>query len=147
MRTLLSIFAFVLCSISFGQEIKWLNVEEAEAAIKANPKKQILLNLYTDWCGYCKRMNKETFVDADIVKYINDNYIPVKFNAETNAKVSFLGINYSYIEPARANYLAFVMTGGRLSYPATVVLDDKGIAEKLIFGYRSVEDFKQDIKI
>ena len=147
MKTLLSIFAFVLCSISFGQGIKWLNVEQAEAAVKANPKKPILLNLYADWCGYCKRMDNETFVDAGVVNYINQNYIPVKFNAETKTMASFLGINYSYIEPARANYLAFVMTGGRLSYPATVVIDNKGIAEKLIFGYRSVADFSQDIKI
>ena len=147
MRTLLSIFAFVLCSISFGQEIKWLNVEQAEAALKANPKRPILLNMYTDWCGYCKRMDKETFVDATVVNYINENYIPVKFNAETEKMVSFLGINYSFIKPAKANYLAFVMTGGRLSYPATVVIDNKGIAEKLIFGYRSAVDFTQDIKI
>jgi len=147
MKNLLSIIAFVLCSIAFGQQIKWLNVEQAEAAVKANPKKPIILNLYADWCGFCKRMDNETFTDTGVINYINENYIPVKFNAETKSKATFLGINYSYIEAARANYLAFVLTGGRLSYPATVVVDNKGIAEKLIFGYRSAVDFTQDIKI
>ena len=147
MKTLLSIFAFVICSITFGQEIKWLNVEQAEAVVKANPSKPILLSIYTDWCGFCKKMEKETFVDASIANYVNEKYIPVKFNAETASTVSFLGINYSFIKQAKANYLAFVLTGGRLSYPATVVLDNKGISERMIFGYRSVTDFTNDIKI
>ena len=147
MRTFLTVFTIVLSSLTFGQEIKWLSLEEASKASKANPEKPILFNIYTTWCGYCKKLDRETFVDTEVIKYVNTNYIPVKFNAETKEMVKFLDINYSYISAARANYLAFVLTGGRLSYPATVVLDNKGNTEKVILGYRSPSDFKTDIKI
>jgi len=147
MRTLLTVLTIVLSSITFGQEINWLTLDQATKASKENPSKPILLNVYTSWCGYCKKLDKETFVDATVVKYVNENYIPVKFNAETKEMVSFLGINYTYIAGARANYLAYVLTQGRLSYPATVVLNSKGDSEKIVLGYRSAQDFSQDIKI
>jgi thioredoxin-related protein len=147
MKTLLTVFAIALSSFAFGQQINWMTLEQANREIKSNPKKPILLTIYTDWCGYCKKLDRETFLDPSVVKYVNDNYIPVKFNAETKDMVNFLGINYTYISAARANYLAYSLTQGRLSYPATVIMDSKGNTEKLVFGYRSAKDFSSDIKI
>lgn len=147
MKTFLTVITILLSSFTFAQKINWMTLEQATKASKENPSKPILLNIYTDWCGYCKKLDKETFVDPAVIKYVNDNYIPVKFNAETKEMVSFLGINYTYIDGAKANYLAFIFSQGRLSYPATVVIDSKGNTEKLVFGYRSASDFKEDIKI
>lgn len=147
MRTLLTVITIVISSLAFGQNINWLTLEEANREIKANPKKPILFTIYTDWCGFCKKLDKETFLDPTVVKYVNANYIPVKFNAETKQMVNFLGINYTYISGARANYLAYALTQGRLSYPATVIMDSKGNTEKLVLGYRSPKDFSSDIKI
>ena len=147
MRILITVLTIFLSTFSFAQEIKWLSLEEATKASNANPEKPILFNVYTSWCGYCKKLDKETFVNPSVVKYVNENYIPVKFNAETKDMVSFLGINFTYITAAKANYLAYVMTNGRLSYPATVILDSKGNAEKIILGFRSAENFTSDIKI
>lgn len=147
MRNLIAVCALIISTFTFAQKIEWLTVDQASKAIKENPSKPILLSIYTDWCGYCKRLDKETFVDVNVVNYVNANYIPVKFNAETKEMVNFLGINYTYISGARANYLAYVLTQGRLSYPATVVLDHKGNTERLILGYRSAKDFSEDIKI
>ena len=147
MKTIFSVFVIVISSFVFSQQINWLSLEEATQASKANPSKPILVNLYTSWCGYCKKLDKETFVDAAISEYINQNYIPVKFNAEDKNKVNFLGINYMFVNAVRANFLAYVLTNGRLSYPATVVLNNKGIAQKIVLGYRSPKEFSQDIKI
>lgn len=147
MKTFLAVFTLILSTISFGQEIKWLSIDEATKESKANPKKPILVTVYTNWCGYCKKLDRETFVDPAVVKYVNEHYIPVKFNAETKEMVSFLGINYTYISAAKANYLAYILTNGRLSYPATVVLDSKGNTDRIVLGYRSPSDFSEDIKI
>lgn len=147
MRTYLSVLVVILSSFAFSQEVNWLSLDEATKVSKENPTKPILVNLYTSWCGFCKKLDKETFVDAEVSKYINKNYIPVKFNAEDRNLVSFLDVNYSFISAAKANFLAYVLTQGRLSYPATVVLDNKGITQKIILGYRSPKDFTQDIKI
>lgn len=147
MRILITVLTIFLSSFSLAQEIKWLSLDEATKVSNANPEKPILFNIYTSWCGYCKKLDKETFVDPTVAKYVNENYIPVKFNAETKEMVSFLGINFTYIPAAKANYLAYVMTNGRLSYPATVVMDSKGNAEKIILGYKSAENLISDLKI
>ena len=54
-------------------EINWLSFEEAIEKNKENPK-PILVDLYTDWCGWCKKMDKTTYKNEVIVKFINDNY-------------------------------------------------------------------------
>ena len=61
--------------------------------------------------------------------------------------VKFNGINYTYIAPAKANYIAYAFTNGQLSYPATVLMDGKGAVNKVVLGFRVANDFIQDIKI
>lgn len=147
MKSSLAIIAFIFSSFLFGQEIKWLTLEEATKEVKAHPEKPILINFYATWCGFCKRLDGETFTDAKVANYVNKNYIPVKFDAETKDMVTFLGINYTYIAPAKANYMAYAFTNGQLSYPATVLMNGKGDVNKVVLGYRSASDFINDIKI
>lgn len=147
MKSSLAIITFIFSSFLFGQEIKWLTLEEATKEVKAHPEKPILINFYATWCGFCKRLDGETFTDAKVANYVNKNYIPVKFDAETKDMVTFLGINYTYIAPAKANYMAYAFTNGQLSYPATVLMNGKGDVNKVVLGYRSVSDFINDIKI
>jgi uncharacterized protein YyaL (SSP411 family) len=147
MKSIFSVLAIIVSTFVFSQKINWLSLDEATKESKINPSKPILLNLYTDWCGFCKKLDKETFVNPAVIEYVNQNYIPIKFNAEQKDMVTFLGVNYSFIGQARANFLAYVLTQGRLSYPATIVLNNSGEAQKIIYGYRSPADFNQDIKI
>lgn len=147
MKSSLVIATLILSSFLFGQEIKWLSLEEASKEIKAHPEKPVLINFYTTWCGFCKRLDKETFANAQVSEYVNNNYIAVKFDAETKDMVKFMGIQYTYIAPAKANYLAYALTNGQLSYPATVLIKGKGDINKIVLGYRSSSDFITDIKI
>lgn len=147
MKSSLVIAALILSSFLFGQEIKWLSLDEATKEIKAHPEKPVLINFYTTWCGFCKRLDKETFTDKKVAEYVNKNYIPVKFDAETKDMVKFMGIQYTYIAPAKANYMAYAFTNGQLSYPATVLMNGKGDINKVVLGYRSSTDFINDIKI
>ena len=147
MKSSLAIVVFIFSSFLFGQEIKWLTLDEATKEIKAHPEKPVLINFYTTWCGFCKRLDKETFTDAKVADYVNKNYIAIKFDAETKEMVKFNGINYTYIAPAKANYMAYAFTNGQLSYPATVLMDGKGAVNKVVLGFRVANDFIQDIKI
>ena len=79
---------FIGCTISFAQ-VKWMTMDEALAAQKSNPKK-IIVDVYTSWCGPCKLLDKNTFGNADVSAFINQNYYPVKFNAEGNEKIKFM---------------------------------------------------------
>ena len=71
-------------------KINWLSMEEALAMNEKKPRK-MLVDVYTNWCGPCKRMNSTTFVHPFIVDYVNDNYYAVKFNAEGIDTIQFKG--------------------------------------------------------
>ena len=75
---LLILFVFIF-STSFTsspkEKVQWLTVAEMQAAYKKNPR-PILVDLYTDWCGWCKVMDRETYQNDKVVNYINQTYIP-----------------------------------------------------------------------
>jgi thioredoxin-related protein len=61
--------------------IKWMSWQEAVEANKKEQKK-IFIDCYTDWCGWCKKMDRDTYANPDIIKKLNKDFIVVKFNPE-----------------------------------------------------------------
>lgn len=54
-----------------GQEkINWLTFEQLEDSLRLAPKK-VFIDFYTDWCTYCKKMDKKVFTDAAVITTIN----------------------------------------------------------------------------
>ena len=52
-----------------------------EGAIQAEAERKPMLVLYTaDWCPPCKMLKKKTFADAQVAKYLEDNYILIKID-------------------------------------------------------------------
>jgi len=74
--------------------INWMTFEEAQAAMKNKPKK-LLVDVYTHWCGPCKMMDRNTFSNPKLAEYINENYYPVKFNAQEENDIVFSGKTFS----------------------------------------------------
>ena len=107
-------------------KVEWLTFEEAIALHKENPKK-LIIDLYTDWCGWCKVMEKQTYNNEKISAYINENFYPVKFNAEQREAVEFDGHTFKFIPSGRRGYheLAAALTQNKLSYPTTVFMDEE----------------------
>lgn len=107
-------------------QIKWYTFEEAIELSKKNPKK-IFVDVYTSWCGWCKRMDATTFTHPVIVKYMNEKYYAVKLNAEQKTPITFDG--HEFINPnpdARRSVHQFAasLLDNRMSYPTTVYLDE-----------------------
>ena len=92
------LFTLITGTRLFAQDqaasIKWMSITEAEQLNKANPKK-IIVDVYTDWCGWCKRLDATTYKDAGIVKYVNDNFYAVKLNAESKDKIVYQNQEYN----------------------------------------------------
>jgi len=63
------------------ETIKWYSYEEGVTLGKSQHKK-IFINFFADWCGYCKKMDKGTFIDPEIVSYLNKNFIAIKVNSD-----------------------------------------------------------------
>ena len=142
---LLAIFAFSLTASA--QEINWMSFTEAVEANKKEPRK-FIIDVYTDWCGWCKRMDASTFSNAVIVDYINKNYYAVKMDGEYKKDIVFNDRTYKFVPRGRRGYheLPAELMGGKMSYPTIVYLDeDYGIIQS-IPGYRSAKDLEPIIK-
>lgn len=105
--------------------IQWMTFEEAVKRAQSDPNpKNIFIDFYTHWCGWCKVMDKQTFTDPNVIKYMNKYFYPVKFNAEQKEPVNFNGREYTFVAEGRNGYhqLAAEIMQGKLSYPTFVFL-------------------------
>ncbi len=117
-----------------NEKLRWLTLAEAEAK-NISQKKAIIIDLYTDWCGWCKVMDKNTYTNEDVIQYIQDKFYPVKINAESREPLSWRGKQYEYNGNYKVHEYAILLTGGQLSYPSTVILPADGSAPQVIPGY------------
>jgi thioredoxin-related protein len=101
--------------------VKWLSLKEAQEKNKVL-NKPFIIDIYTDWCGWCKHMMKTTYSNPGLASYINTHFYPVKFDAETKDTIEFNGKIYKPLspQPKTAHELAIKFLGSKLSYPSTL---------------------------
>ncbi len=133
MRNILSIVIAILLSSTLNAQhgkkeslVKWYTFEEAVKLQKDKPK-TLLIDMYTDWCGWCKVMDTTTFVHPQIANYINTYFYPVKFDAERKDTVVYKGKTYTNTGEGRRppHQLAVELMRGKMSYPTIVYIDDR----------------------
>ena len=138
---------FISISISIGQEtgkkVKWYTFQEAVKLSKENPKK-LFIDVYTDWCGWCKKMDKETFEHLEIAKILNKEYYPVKFDAESADTIEFNGKTFIN-EGGRSrnpHQLAVALLQGQMSYPSVVYMTEDLQLLTAVPGYLTPEQIE-----
>lgn len=136
---LLIVFGINACNL-FAQK---LSFDEAVKKAKSENKK-VIVDVYTDWCGWCKKMDKNVYGNSDIKKIIEEDFIFVKLDAEGSGKNSYNGKSYTDSELAAH----FQVSG----YPTTVFLEPDGKIIEYKYdkftmnnlpGYYPSDDFKK----
>ena len=157
MKSLIKILVISLLVVfggnSFSQEkINWMSWE---TAIEKNKtvKKKIIVDVYTWWCGWCKRMDATTFSNNVIIKEINKHYDAVKLDAEQQEPITYKGKTYINEKPnstpnVRKNphQFAVVLLSGQMGYPKFVLLDENEQLLQMVTGYKQAPEMEMILK-
>ncbi|MGB5553050.1 MAG: DUF255 domain-containing protein [Flavobacteriaceae bacterium] len=143
-KVLIFLFVLSLTSVTRAQEVKWLTWDEAsELAETDKIPKKIFIDVYTDWCGWCKKMDKDTFQNAEVAAYMAKNFYMVKLDGEGKDPIEFKGKTYKFVASGRNGYHEFAaaLMQGKMSYPTTIFLDEKMNMLSPVPGYQKPEPF------
>ncbi|WP_234735714.1 thioredoxin family protein [Tellurirhabdus bombi] len=150
-RVAITILLVAITFSGFRQQeppkIKWITIQEAYTLHKKKPKK-FVIDVYTDWCGWCKVMDSKTFTNPAVIDYVNQNYYAVKLNAEQREDILLGADKFSFVEQGNGrgyHQLAAKLMNNQLSYPTTVFLDEKMGMIQPIAGYLEANAFHQII--
>lgn len=145
-------FLTAIASIFFtlsatAQQVKWYTIEQALELNKKEPRK-IMIDVYTDWCKWCKEMDKNTFNNPLIAEYLNSTYYPVKFNAEQREPVKIDTTTFKYVAQGNSGFheLAAALLSGQMSYPSVVFLNEQIQILHVNKGFNPPKDFDKILK-
>jgi thioredoxin-related protein len=146
MKRRIVLFIFISLFInSFGQQqkIKWFTIEEADKLLKSEPR-PVFIDMYTDWCIWCKRLDQQTFSNPVVAEILNKKFYPVKFNADGKGKVDFQGKTFiNDGKSGNAHQLAVELLRGQMAYPTVVFLNEKGQLVTPVPGFRNPKEMEE----
>lgn len=119
-------------SVASHGQLEWLSFDEAMLRAEREDK-HVLMDVYTDWCGWCKTMDAKTYGDSRVTGYLNERFILIKLNPETDGNVTYKGKTYS------AGY--FSQAIGVNGYPATAFFESNADMVTLVPGYVEADEF------
>lgn len=123
-------------------EIHWItDINELQAKMQQQPRK-VIVDMYTGWCGWCKKMDAATYTNPALVKYVNNNFYAVKFDAERKDTIHYQGRDYYFFEQYKANGWAIDLMKGSMSYPTTIFMTENFQNPTPIPGYHDVKEME-----
>ncbi|MEO1715022.1 MAG: thioredoxin fold domain-containing protein [Bacteroidota bacterium] len=148
-------FTLVLLSLSLSAQqpssVNWLSFEELEDSLAIKPKK-VFIDFYTDWCTYCRKMDKAVFTKPEVVAVLNEEYYAVRFNAETEAVIDFGGrqlINDQVGKsrnPLHQIAQLLALQKGQFTAPTLIVLDETFTVTARYFEYMDSKGLLKALK-
>lgn len=124
-----------------GKKVNWISFQEAEK--KMNEKElPVIVDVYTDWCGWCKVMDSKTYSKSHVANYLNNKFYAIKFNAESREDIIWRGNVYRFDPQKNIHSLALALITGEKGYPNTVFIADKYAQPLSVPGYMKPNEFQ-----
>ena len=145
-KKLICFVATLLVASMTMAQVNWTSIEDAAKKGNTKTEKLYFVDFYTDWCGWCKKMDKETFQNPIVMKILNKYYIPVKFNAESMTTFDWNGKEYKgNPSPAgsrkQPHQFTRAILGQKMGYPTTVIFKADQSTLNVLPGYFKPEEF------
>lgn len=155
-----AVFILFICFFSFSftkiktdrneklhnkEKIDWLSIDEVKIKLQKESR-PVLIDLYTNWCYWCKVMNKKTYSDLKVIEYINKYYYAVRLNAETKDSLAWGGEMYKYSDENKVNNFSIYITQGQLAFPNTVIFADVKKTPASIPGFMEPKEIEVILK-
>jgi len=143
MNTLRNLVLLIVISITFvacaktgsgERSFELFTMAKAQKMAEAEQKK-IIVDVYTDWCTWCKKLEREVYTDARIGDVVNEYFYVVRINAESEEEIIFNGRKIKMSELSSSF--------GVKTYPSTVFIDSNGQTIGQQSGYMEVEVFEK----
>ncbi|MDX1331720.1 MAG: thioredoxin family protein [Robiginitalea sp.] len=148
----LGIFLSLASSYAQGKSIQWMSFEALEDSLEVRPRK-VLIDFYADWCAYCKKMDRVTFKDPEVVRKLNSEFYAVRMNVEAPDTVIFDGKRYTNPEFGKTRQpvheiprLLASREGVPFSLPAVLILDEGFRVQSRYFEYLSPKKMRRALQ-
>ncbi|MEM6963428.1 MAG: thioredoxin fold domain-containing protein [Bacteroidota bacterium] len=147
--TIISFLQGTPLSAQETKSVRWLSFEQLEDSLAIHPKK-VFIDFYTDWCTYCRKMDKVVFTNPEVIDLLNEAYYAVRFDAETDSTVIFGGrtlVNDQVGKsrnPIHQMAQLLALREGQFTAPILVILDEKFRVTARYFQYM---DSKKLLKV
>lgn len=146
-KVLSCFFPLLIMSSLFGQkkadkaELPWLSVSQAQKKWDVE-KRPVLVDVFTDWCHYCKVMDKTIWSNPLVTAYVEKHFYPIKFNAESKIPATWMGKTYEFKATYKVHMLAAEWLLGNMVYPSTVIIPPNGGEPVIIPGVIELEELE-----
>ena len=140
---------FILCSAKVTStaydKLNWTNMNEVNDKITSQPK-PVIIDLYTNWCYWCKVMDKKTYNNSRVISYINDHFYAVKIDAESKEAIPWANKEYNFNDNYKVNDFAMYVTSGQPGFPTTVIFVDQKSEPVAIQGFLVPKEIEPILK-
>ena len=137
--------SFTNSSLFEKEKVHWISIEEMQVKMKTE-KRPVLVDLYTNWCYWCKVMDKKTYNNSKVISYINDHFYAVKLNAETKDTVVWNDRKFAFNANDKINDFSIYVTQGQLAFPNTIIFPKPDQQPASIPGYMQPKEIEVILK-
>lgn len=129
MKNLLSIFFLCAFVSAKAQGVEFIQNDWNRAIKEAKEQnKYLFVDAYTDWCYWCKVMDKKTFPDAAVAKLMKEKFVSLKLEMEHD-----YGVNVA---------MKYRVSG----FPSFLILTPDGQLVRKLVGYIEAKQFVEELE-